>query len=336
VTIGLATLQSYWDGAAAGGPLIIFGAGRWGRVWVDVVAAARGNAEAVAIVARQNHPDTLAWKNADIRRHGLFVAQTPEQALAQLASATRRPTGIVASRPGDHARDIAFCTANALPALVEKPFTADAQAGLDAIARAENHAVMLGIGTEFAFLPALHFMLSNMDAAPVSAEIDWHDPPAEERHGAAKRIHDEISVLEDILPHALSILREIAGYDRPLGLSEAGIAPSGDEGHIIFAAPALEARLRVSRIASERRRHLTVIDALGRQHALDFARGDAMLSMNGQTVQIPTAYSDMTSTLRLELGAWNAVIASGPEQARSIASPSLYVRAQADLTAILR
>lgn len=336
MTIGLVTLRSYWDGAAAGGPLIILGAGRWGRVWVDVVAAARGNAEALAIVARQNHPDTLAWKNADIRRHGLFVAQTPEQALAHLAGGAGRPSGIIASRPGDHGRDIAFCTGHAIPALVEKPFTADAQAGLDAIAEAERQAVMLGIGTEFAFLPALHFMLSSMDAEPVSAEIDWHDPSAEERHGAAKRIHDEISVLEDILPHALSILREIAGYDRPFGLAEGGLTPSGDKGHIAFAAPAFEARLQVSRIASERRRHLTVIDALGRQHVLDFARGDAVLSTDGQPIAIPPAYSAMASTLRLELGAWNAMLGARPHQAQPIASPTFYVRAQAELMAILR
>lgn len=336
MTIGLATLRSYWEGAAGGGPLIIFGAGRWGRVWVDVVSAARGSAEATAIVARRNHADTVAWMNADGRRRRLFVAQTPEQALAHLGVSKARLSGIVASRPRDHGRDIDFCVANGIPALVEKPFTSQAAQGQDAIARAERHSVMLAIGTEFAFLPALHFMLSRLEGEPVSVELDWRDPAAEERHGAAKRIHDEISVLDDILPHALSILREIAGYDRQITVSEASIASSGDEGHIGFSAPGFEARLRVSRTAPERKRLLTVLDDRGRRHVLDFGSAAAALSVDGETVAIPQCYLDLTSTLRLELGAWQATLGSGPDQARSIASPALYVQAQAELMALLR
>lgn len=335
MTISLATLQLFWRRASANPPLIVFGAGRWGRLWADVVTAARGGSETITVVARSNFSETIAWMGAEESRRGLRIVESADEALGLLSPEARLYSGLIASRPRDHLRDIDFCVANGLPALVEKPFTDNASRGAAVLARARKRGVALAIGTEFAFLPSLHFLLAQLGADPVQAEIVWEDPEAEQRHGAVKRSHDEISVLEDILPHAMSILREIVPEPRRLKVSRASLAGHGGEGWIEFEAGGFGARLQASQRARSRKRLVTLVDTLGRRHVLDFSGRDALLTCDALPVDIPQPYRELQSTLRLELGAWQSVLAYGDSAATQISQVEAYLQAHDDLMAVL-
>ena len=296
----LQTLEDYWAAATEPRPLVIFGAGRWGRVWAGVAAGARGSGEGVALIARSNLDDTLAWQAGNARLAGAVVTSDAEAALRDLGAGG---SALIASRPGDHIRDLEMCLRAGVPSLVEKPFSADPAASARLAQRAADAGLVFGLGVEFSLLPELHALGEVLGSWSGTATLHWEDPDAEVRHGHVKRTHDEISLLDDILPHALSIFGVIAGNEpdwRMEQASERGVR----SGQLSLREGERTFRLFASKAMPERTRRLEIECRDGRNFVLDFAKAPARLARAGQAVALEPRFNALSSTLRLELGAW--------------------------------
>ena len=175
-----------------------------------VVAAARGSGRGITIAARTDPDAVRAWAAERHELAGTRIVAT----LAKAMELGKPPAvAIVASRPRDHVRDVREALRLGLDVLVEKPISVDAQGGRSLLAAAQETGRVLAVGTEFAYLPALHQLageIAKQRAGPVCFSLKWEDAAREFRYGAVKARHEGIGFLSDLLPHAFSIFQAFA------------------------------------------------------------------------------------------------------------------------------
>lgn len=303
----LETLEDYWAAAAEPRPLVVFGAGRWGRVWASVAAGARGTGEGIALIARSNLDDTRAWQAEHPSRAEIVVTGDPESVLRDMGEGGN---ALIASRPKDHIRDVDLCLRAGVPALVEKPFSDDPAESARMVERAAAAGLVFGIGVEFSLLPELHALGEMLGSWAGTATLHWEDPDAEVRHGHLKRPHDEISLLDDILPHALSIFGVIAG-SQPDWVMQKAFERGVRSAQLSLQDRKRAFRLFASKAMPERTRRLEIECQDGRNFVLDFAKTPARLTSGGRSVALDPRFGALSSTLRLELGAWFRALDGG-------------------------
>lgn len=288
-------------------PIVIAGGGRWGRTWASVVAAARGSGKGLTIAARSDPVAVRAWAAAQSNLAGLCVVANLAEAMKLHPSPA---IAIVASRPRDHVRDVLEALQLGLHVLAEKPLSVDVRDGHSLLAAARKAGRVLAVGTEFAYLPALHQIAREMAGrGRIRLRLDWDDAATEFRHGATKVRHDEVGLLQDLLPHAFSIFQVFAP-DVLFHLVDAEESPSKSRGRIKLEddlGGTYELFCDVE--AAARRRFLEI--AIGdTSAALDFSSSTPSLMIDGQPLPLDPQLAPMTSTLRLELGAF-IVMATG-------------------------
>ncbi|WOF73262.1 Gfo/Idh/MocA family oxidoreductase [Parvibaculaceae bacterium PLY_AMNH_Bact1] len=294
-------LKAFWRAAASPAPLLIVGGGRWGRVWAGVAAAARGSGEGIAIVSRQHSDDLEQWR-----------AQNP--ALKDVAISDCLPGGIdaigqpniaiIASRPRDHVRDSIATLNIGAHTLVEKPMSDTTDAARELLKLAESKERLIGVGTEFSYLTVLHYLGQTSledDSKIGNIRILWADPLNESRHGAAKRSHPEIGLLEDILPHAYSLIRTLL----PTASLRIVSANESETGNDMTLTDETNRKILVECTkTAEGRQRLLQIETDGPLLQLDFASAQPFVEQGTQKLQVPRDYLSLDSTLRLELGAF--------------------------------
>lgn len=298
--------EAFWQAAARPVPVMIVGGGRWGRVWASVIAGIRKTGAGITIVARQNPSETRDWTIAE----GFRDMTVTDGIISALNSKPRPEIAIVASRPRDHVRDALDVLSAGIDVLVEKPLAsaaADAVSLLQAAARTRR---LLGVGTEFALLPAFHQAASVMEtwkADDLTVSLEWEDPVDEVRHGIKKTTHEEIDILEDLLPHALSIFR-ILKPDARFTLSERRLASGKRGGLLLRDRDGCPFRLYCNGEGASRRRFLRIESADVRA-SVDFSSHPARIVVRDEAVEQAPGLVAMDSTLRLEFGAFLAEVA---------------------------
>lgn len=308
--LGLHELEAYWREAVVQRPVVVFGAGRWGRVWAELAAGLAGGGVPVILVARGNADEARAWRRETPSREKIDVAADPASALQLLVDVPRRDSAIaiVASRPRDHLRDVDVCLAHGLPPLVEKPFSPDTATARRHVELARSRSLAIGLGAEFALLPALHWLADKMGDWSGDMILEWADPAQEVRHGAEKRAHPEAPLIIDLAAHAAAIFDVAAPSPKGSAhawrmVSVAQDAP-GTSGSLELAGSGIRALLVARRDSSRRVRKLNIACDDGRRFTLDFASAVPHVIASGAPQPIPPRYLALDSTLRLELGAW--------------------------------
>ncbi|HEX2255274.1 MAG TPA: Gfo/Idh/MocA family oxidoreductase [Afifellaceae bacterium] len=313
--------------------MTIVGGGRWGRVWADVIAAARGGGECVTMVARQNTGEVRRWAGATPALRGMAVVDSIG---AAFAVPPRASMAIIASRPRDHARDGIEALANGAHVLVEKPIAGTAAEADALIQTAGASSRLLGVGTEFALHPAMHHFAASLrtaDARSFSAALDWIDPRGESRHGLQKARHDEVTVLHDLLPHAISVFRVLRPAAR-FELVEGQLWSSGRGGTMRFRDQWRSEYSLSCDADGDQRRRLLQIRSDGECGTVDFAQHPARLAAGGRSLRSPAAVRRLDSTLRLELGAFAAQIAGAIQSSPLTSGLRELVNLQAALEAL--
>jgi predicted dehydrogenase len=317
----MSDLTSFWQAAAQQVPIVIVGGGRWGRTWASVIASARGSGRGITIAARTDPDAVRAWAAERYELAGISIAATLDEAMV---SEARPAVAIVASRPRDHIRDVREALRLGLDVLVEKPISVDASGGRSLLAAAQESGRVLAVGTEFAYLPALHQLageIAKQRAGPVSFSLKWEDAAREFRHGAVKARHEEIGLLSDLLPHVFSIFQACAPRAawRIVDASEAG-----SRGCIKFADDAGGIYEFLCDVAASHRQRILEIEGDTLNATLDFGTDTPSLQVNGRVRSPTPQHAVMNSTLRLELGAFLVARAGASNTTFIVASiPSL-------------
>lgn len=283
-------------------PLLIVGAGRWGRVWLDVVSAARGSADALAVVARHGIEE---FDQQFDGRHGRpRIFRDYGRGLDWLGASTKPRLVLIASRPASHFDDAMTALAHADAVYVEKPLTADTETAAQLQTAFVQKRKPLLLGTEFALHPAFHFVaeyLADLGAEVQALDLVWCDPPSEPRHGAVKRRHPEVSLLDDVHAHAFSVFQIFVA---PTALWPTAAVSSAHETVTMHwrSAGDVSCTVRASWAGRCRERCLIIRTRCGRRIEIDFARHPATCLDTGKPLPLAGAYAAMPSTLRLALG----------------------------------
>lgn len=307
-------LQTFWEAAGQSGPLLIVGGGRWGRVWAKVAAAARGSCEEIAVLSRNHYHQVSDWAISTPDLNRLLIVTDMDSALRGIG---KPDVTIIASRPIDHVDDATEALDAGSHVLVEKPISNDVAAARRLALHATKRKLRLGIGTEFAFLPALHFLARKLSQADPQKEIEaignirilWSDPTHENRYGSQKRTHSEISLLEDILPHVVSILKVLLPE---AAFKIAAAHNNATSGEMVLTDGTGRRFDCVCSKEAEHRLRLVQIDFKGALVTLDFGSEPPVIHDGARAIPLPPSVLALGSTLRLELGAFN-MAAKSPE-----------------------
>lgn len=309
-------------------PIVIAGGGRWGRTWASVVAAARGSGKGVTIAARSDPDAVRAWAATQSNLAGMCVVAS----LAEAVKLHPRPAiAIVASRPRDHVRDGLEALRLGLPVLVEKPISVDVGDGHSLVAAAQKAARVLAVGTEFAYLPALHQMAREIPGRDrIKLRLRWDDAVNEFRHGATKMRHDEVNLLQDLLPHAFSVFQVFAP-DKTLHVMDAHEDPGENRGWIKLEDGVGGSYELFCDIEAVARRRLLEIESADVSATLDFSGSTPKLAIDGQPLPLDPQLAPLTSTLRLELGAFLAMATGALKKTFIVDGVPALLRLQAEV-----
>ena len=323
-------LAEYWRAAASPVPIVVVGGGRWGRTWASVIAKARNTAAGLIIAARTDAASVRHWLD---EQHGLGDAILVTSLAEALKASPRPVAAIIASRPRDHVRDGLEALEHGLHVLIEKPISPQAGASQPLLAAARDTGQVLAVGTEFAFLPAFHAAaaaLASQDRGAVRLALHWDDPIRELRHGGLKTHHEETSVLADLLAHAVSIFRIFASGSA-FHITQASLAADGNSGHLAMRDDSGgRYDLHCDRASSGRRRVLEIARGSARA-SIDFAEHPLSVTIDGQSREIGADLAALSSTLRLELGAFLMEVAGAASSTPISAGLADHVRLQAEL-----
>lgn len=323
-------LAEYWHAAASPVPMVVVGGGRWGRTWASVIAKARGHSAGLIIAARTDAGSVRHWIE---EQHGLGEAILVSSLGEALQASPRPVAAIIASRPRDHVRDGLEALKNGLHVLVEKPISPQADAGRPLLAAARSAGRVLAVGTEFAFLPAFHVAaaeLASRDREAVQLALRWDDPVLERRHGGLKTHHEETSVLVDLLAHAVSIFRIFASGSE-FHIIQASIAADGNSGHLALRDDSGgRYDLHCDRASSGRRRAIEITRGSA-SATIDFAEHPPAITTDGHSRDVGADLAALSSTLRLELGAFLMEVMGATASTPISAGIAELVRLQAEL-----
>ena len=288
-------------------PILIVGGGRWAKVWASVIAAAHNTPKNIGMVARTDASSLREWVKLNSNLNAIPVYSTIAEAVNEQPLWT---AAIVCSRPANHLSDTLEVYKHGLHVMVEKPISVNAAGSRLIASRSAEVGRSLAVGTEFSYLPALHqcyqeFVAKQEGFKKIS--LTWEDPSIESRYGSQKIRHEENTLLNDLLPHAYSIFRVLASNDR-LNITHAHQRSCGSIGAIQFQDQSSRLYDFDCNVSSKHRVRLLEIEANTLSATLDFTTNNPCIKINGRVVSPDPSIAKMTSTLRLELGAFTSQI----------------------------
>jgi predicted dehydrogenase len=284
----------------------IIGGGRWARVLGSVLAGLDTGPVTVCSLGNPSAWDgrPAGWQLADMS------AIWADPGIRHV---------IIARRARDHAATALTALGAGKALLVEKPFC---------LTRAQADALLAvgGVcqtGLVFLYAPFLHRFRAAMGKAR-TLRLVWSDPATETRHGAAKAHDPALNVVQDVLPHAWSIIRPLLDHDPTLIAVQT--ATGGQSVELALRAGDCDITLLLRRGHGARERVLTVAGT-GFDATLDFTTEPGQALLNGAPLDVATGYA---SPLRAQLSAF---LAGTPHPlapiARAVAALDLTLAAMA-------
>lgn len=297
--------EMYWKYAGLSYPVVILGAGRWGRVLASVISNARGHTDNMMIVSRSNPLSTKEWLHNHSSMSGLKVRENILDAISYFNdNCNEPPLFIVASRPSQHSADVLSLTSYNVPIMVEKPVAEKGEKVSKLINQhSESFTSTLSVGIEFSLSPVFHYVSSIVKNNIQSMFLYWHDSQGEMRYGEVKRCHEEVHVLDDIIYHAMSIFR-IFTKEGINGFSviNATLHSNRLKGTIKLGSDGIICQVNADQKAKERVRMLVIGTIGGDEIAINFSDKNPVVRFSGKVLRLPQSYEKFNSNLRLEIG----------------------------------
>lgn len=186
--------------------IAIVGGGRWARTIAIVLDKNLPATARISMHSPRNSAGLRDWnKTAGIDR--LTVSELwPGRGDSELPDAA-----IIANDAKSHAPAAVNALLAGIPTLVEKPFALSARDAAMLTDVAQQMGTPIFAGHVFVFARYITTFAERVrELGPLSRiEIVWSDTPSEVRHGEGKHYDPTISVIQDVLPHILSVLRAV-------------------------------------------------------------------------------------------------------------------------------
>jgi predicted dehydrogenase len=267
----------------------VIGGGRWGLVICSALGRLLPETVSIWLVSRRMSAERVPGR---VRR--IFD-------VSGLPDPERSGAAVVATAPHDHPQTALRCLAAGWHVLVEKPFAldlGDARAVVERAAELKRH---LWVGLVYLFAPYLA-VLKRYAGGKTHWRLEWCEPDEEVRWGEVKSTPQHVNAIEDIFPHAWSILRA-SGLTEPLQIHRTEMIDPLSA-RLQLAAGEAGVELIFDRHAGFRRRYVA-IEASGVTCELDFSKEPGLFKVNGTVVSAPP-WNPQMGPLELELSAFLA------------------------------
>jgi predicted dehydrogenase len=270
----------------------VVGGGRWGLIICSVLE-------------RILDSDVTIW----LATQHLAAARVPARArrvsdVFELPHPGKTGAAIVATAPHEHAKTAQTLLSLGWNVLVEKPaalYLDDARAISD---QAVKSGLLAWVGAVYFFARYLTVMRPHVrsDSRWV---LEWCEPSGETRWGEVKLTPHHVSPVEDIFPHAWSILRS-AGLTVPLRVEKIDLGAAWSP-RIQLVGADVSVELMINRYARSRRRYLR-LETKDESCELDFSEEPGTFKING-AVQAELPWNPSRRPLAAELLAFLAACA---------------------------
>jgi predicted dehydrogenase len=267
----------------------VVGGGRWGLVICSVLQRLLPQSFPIWLVSRRLSSERVP---GGVRR----IFDTDE-----LPNPEGTGAAVVATAPHDHAESAGRLLSAGWHVLVEKPLTLDLANGLTLVDQAVRLKRHLWVGLVYLFAPYLSVMKPHATGKN-NWLLEWHEPEQDFRWGELKSTPHDVNLIEDIFPHAWSILRA-AGLTEPLRIRSVDMV-DGRGARLNLAAGESSVELLFDRHAAGRRRYLR-IEIDGSRCELDFSDEPGIFKLAG-TVRCGLPWNPEMRPLASELSAFLA------------------------------
>jgi hypothetical protein len=267
----------------------VIGGGRWGGVICSVLERLLPETLPIWLVSRQIPAERVPRR---VRR--IFD-------LGGLPDPDRTGAAVVATAPHEHAQTALKCLLAGWHVLVEKPFALDLDDARAVVQRAAELKRHLWVGLVYLFAPYLSVM-KPYAAGKTHWRLEWCEPDEEMRWGQLKSTPHHVNAIEDIFPHAWSILRASGLIERLEIRRVEMIEPWSVR--LQLSAGEATVELVFDRHAGFRRRYVA-IEADSFTCELDFSKEPGLFKVNDTVVSAPP-WNPQMGPLALELSAFLA------------------------------
>jgi len=245
--------------------IVVVGGGRWGLEICSALDQVSGPDVAVWLLSRHLSADCLPGRARRVSE------------LAELPIPGATGAAIIATAPHDHAETAERFLAAGWHVLIEKPAALTLSCAKAVSEHAGRMQRQAWVGLVYFFAPYIPVMRPYV-RGETRWLLQWFEPDEEVRRGAFKSTQHHVNAIEDIFPHAWSILRA-AGLAAPLELKRVDVVNPWSV-RLQLAASKAEVEILFDRHAGFRRRCLQ-LEADGHKYELDFSEEPGTFKIDG-------------------------------------------------------
>lgn len=255
----------------------VVGGGRWARTIAEVLSTMRGRSDSIIVHSPKNSAGIEAW----ISERRLGDRLRAAGAWPSFGSERYRPDAVVvANRAEDHFDAAAAALRVGIPVLVEKPVCLCRSRIEDLCKIADASGTVFGASQVFLF--AQYFQTYAARVASLgqlhSLRLVWTDGAFDIRHGEAKSYDPAVTIFDDVLPHIVPIIDQLAFRD--LSLLALDVQRGGARLVVEAQSEGRPVSLIMARNDEGRRRQIEVVTDAG-PAALDFTTEPGFMDISG-------------------------------------------------------
>ena len=261
--------------------IIIVGGGRWARTIIKTLLSNFNENLIIYIHSPNNFHSIEQWSMNICKESKIKILKNIDDIKLIKPSA-----GIIVNKAKDHFKFAKKLLEMKIPTLIEKPITTKYNDTYELYKLAKRTSTYIAPALVFSFSGYLNDIAKSINSVEKinSFIINWSDPDNEIIDGEKKRYDPETTVVEDCLPHFLSLLRTftnltIVDYDSLI------FQRGGSKISLNFKSDLKKLRFNISRKAATRER-VIIINTKTAEYQINFSNELPVMKKNNELYEI--------------------------------------------------
>lgn len=296
--------------------VLLLGGGRWARVVAEVLCQLLPPNHGLTICSPKGASSLIIWaRQKGMEGRVKILAERPT------INAADPPAVLIVNAAHDHISSANWALAQGATVLVEKPMSINLAALLDLVDQpAARHRLHAAHVFRFAnYLKTLRQRIAM--AGPLrSLKVTWEDGLREVRYGETKHYDSSISILQDCLPHVVSILQALISDFAPSFAGPIDVEHGGARVRLPLYLGGIPCELVLARHAPKRVRRVQAQTDRG-SITMDFTVEPGLIEHNGLKLTADPNWSSQRRPLASLLTAFlDAAGGASPDPRLSIST----------------
>jgi predicted dehydrogenase len=244
--------------------IILYGGGRWSKVWFGVLNKAIQKKINIIIIPGRGYESFVSFLSKTTTHHHILIYQSAPNTFPINTLA------IIANSAGDHFRAASHLLNLKIPVLVEKPVSLSVHQIQALIELSNVNRTIIAPAHVYKFSNYLVNFKQYLkpEGLPSKIDIEWTDSEGESTQGFSKNYDAGIPVFYDCMPHIVSLI-EVVFESSPSFKGNLEVENGGSKVTFLLSVKGINCNVLLQRNAKERNRKITVTKIDG-DYSLDF------------------------------------------------------------------